>query len=451
MTSVYAGSMKTLPQRGKFIYDVLTTNFIHQNQLMFEQFGDFNWMEWGSDRLYNVANAEVAHDILVKKASSFYKDPGYRDQQGGIAMVLGRGLITSDGAHWREHRKLVAPAFHAQRIHAYAETMVDATQKLMQTWEDGAQRDVSHDMMVLTLRIVAKTLFSTEVEADINLINRVIEQFQRIAVEQLFPSWLPTPSRIITRQVTHKLNQRIYEMIAQRRANGGDNGDLMAMLLLSTDEDGNRLSDLDVRDEAVTLILAGHETTSNTLSWTFKLLAEHPEVEARLHAELDAVLGGRVPTLADLRQLTYTNMVLKEAMRLYPAAWVIGRQALEDVEIQGEVIPKGAILNIYTYFIQRNEKYWDNPTRFDPERFSPENEGRINKWAYIPFSTGPRVCVGNSFAMMEAQLLLATIASRFQLSLPTGHTVELNPLVTLNPKGGLPMILKERQPILQPS
>lgn len=451
MTSVYAGSMKTLPQRGKFIYDVLTTNFIHQNQLMFEQFGDFNWMEWGSDRLYNVANAEVAHDILVKKASSFYKDPGYRDQQGGIAMVLGRGLITSDGAHWREHRKLVAPAFHAQRIHAYAETMVDATQKLMQTWEDGAQRDVSHDMMVLTLRIVAKTLFSTEVEADINLINRVIEQFQRIAVEQLFPSWLPTPSRIITRQVTHKLNQRIYEMIAQRRANGGDNGDLMAMLLLSTDEDGNRLSDLDVRDEAVTLILAGHETTSNTLSWTFKLLAEHPEVEARLHAELDAVLGGRVPTLADLRQLTYTNMVLKEAMRLYPAAWVIGRQALEDVEIQGEVIPKGAILNIYTYFIQRNEKYWDNPTRFDPERFSPENEGRINKWAYIPFSTGPRVCVGNSFAMMEAQLLLATIASRFQLSLPTGHSVELNPLVTLNPKGGLPMILKERQPILQPS
>jgi len=443
--------MKTLPQRGKFIYDVLTTNFIHQNQLMFEQFGDFNWIEWGSDRLYNVANAEVAHDILVKKASSFYKDPGYRDQQGGIAMVLGRGLITSDGAHWREHRKLVAPAFHAQRIHAYAETMVDATQKLMQTWEDGAQRDVSHDMMVLTLRIVAKTLFSTEVEADINLINRVIEQFQRIAVEQLFPSWLPTPSRIITRQVTHKLNQRIYEMIAQRRANGGDNGDLMAMLLLSTDEDGNRLSDLDVRDEAVTLILAGHETTSNTLSWTFKLLAEHPEVEARLHAELDAVLGGRVPTLADLRQLTYTNMVLKEAMRLYPAAWVIGRQALEDVEIQGEVIPKGAILNIYTYFIQRNEKYWDNPTRFDPERFSPENEGRINKWAYIPFSTGPRVCVGNSFAMMEAQLLLATIASRFQLSLPTGHTVELNPLVTLNPKGGLPMILKERQPILQPS
>ncbi len=451
MTSIYAGSMKTLPQRGKFIYDVLTTNFIHQNQLMFEQFGDFNWIEWGSDRLYNVANAEVAHDILVKKASSFYKDPGYRDQQGGIAMVLGRGLITSDGAHWREHRKLVAPAFHAQRIHAYAETMVDATQKLMQTWEDGAQRDVSHDMMVLTLRIVAKTLFSTEVEADINLINRVIEQFQRIAVEQLFPSWLPTPSRIITRQVTHKLNQRIYEMIAQRRANGGDNGDLMAMLLLSTDEDGNRLSDLDVRDEAVTLILAGHETTSNTLSWTFKLLAEHPEVEARLHAELDAVLGGRVPTLADLRQLTYTNMVLKEAMRLYPAAWVIGRQALEDVEIQGEVIPKGAILNIYTYFIQRNEKYWDNPTRFDPERFSPENEGRINKWAYIPFSTGPRVCVGNSFAMMEAQLLLATIASRFQLSLPTGHSVELNPLVTLNPKGGLPMILKERQPILQPS
>jgi cytochrome P450 len=451
MTSVYAGSMKTLPQRGKFIYDVLTTNFIHQNQLMFEQFGDFNWIEWGSDRLYNVANAEVAHDILVKKASSFYKDPGYRDQQGGIAMVLGRGLITSDGAHWREHRKLVAPAFHAQRIHAYAETMVDATQKLMQTWEDGAQRDVSHDMMVLTLRIVAKTLFSTEVEADINLINRVIEQFQRIAVEQLFPSWLPTPSRIITRQVTHKLNQRIYEMIAQRRANGGDNGDLMAMLLLSTDEDGNRLSDLDVRDEAVTLILAGHETTSNTLSWTFKLLAEHPEVEARLHAELDAVLGGRVPTLADLRQLTYTNMVLREAMRLYPAAWVIGRQALEDVEIQGEVIPKGAILNIYTYFIQRNEKYWDNPTRFDPERFSPENEGRINKWAYIPFSTGPRVCVGNSFAMMEAQLLLATIASRFQLSLPTGHSVELNPLVTLNPKGGLPMILKERQPILQPS
>ena len=282
------------------------------------------------------------------------------------------------------------------------------------------------------------------------MINQTVEQTQTIAVEQLFPSWLPTPNRIKTRQVLNKLNRRIYEMIAQRRMDGGDNGDLMAMLLLSVDEEGNRLSDLDVRDEAVTLILAGHETTSNTLSWTFKLLAEYPEVEARLHTELDHVLAGRLPTLTDLRQLTYTSMVLKEAMRLYPAAWVIGRQAVEDVDILGEIIPKGSILDVYPYFIQRNAKYWDNPAHFDPERFSAENEANINKWAYIPFSTGPRVCVGNSFAMMEAQLLLATIASRYQLSLPAGHTVEVNPMITLNPKGGLPMILKQRQTTPQP-
>lgn len=450
MVAVYTGAINTLPKRGKFIYDILTTNFLYQNQLSFDQYGDFNWADWGEHRFYNVANAEVAHEVLVKKASSFYKDPGYRDEQGGIAMVLGRGLITSDGAHWKQHRKLVAPAFHAQRVHAYADTMVDFTQKLLQTWEDGSQRDISHDMMVLTLRIVAKTLFSTEVESDIDLINQTVEQTQTIAVEQLFPSWLPTPNRIKTRQVLNKLNRRIYEMIAQRRMDGGDNGDLMAMLLLSVDEEGNRLSDLDVRDEAVTLILAGHETTSNTLSWTFKLLAEYPEVEARLHTELDHVLAGRLPTLTDLRQLTYTNMVLKEAMRLYPAAWVIGRQAVEDVDILGEIIPKGSILNVYPYFIQRNEKHWDNPAHFDPERFSAENEANINKWAYIPFSTGPRVCVGNSFAMMEAQLLLATIASRYQLSLPVGHTVEVNPMITLNPKGGLPMILKQRQPLAQP-
>jgi cytochrome P450 len=222
------------------------------------------------------------------------------------------------------------------------------------------------------------------------------------------------------------------------------------MLLLAEDDDGKRMTDQQARDEVVTLFLAGHETTANTLNWTFMLLAQNPDVEATLHAELNTVLGGRAPTLADLAYLPYTEMVIKESMRLYPPAWIVGRQAIEDTEIAGYTVQKGAQVNLVFYLAHHDPRWWPQPERFMPERFSAENEANINRRAYTPFGGGPRVCIGNSFAMMEARLLLATVAQRYSLALAPGQRVEMNPMITLNPKGGLPMTVRVRQPTYAP-
>jgi cytochrome P450 len=264
----------------------------------------------------------------------------------------------------------------------------------------------------------------------------------------LIPTRIPTPHELRRRRAGRLLDEIVYRFIREWREKGQDNGDLLSMLLLAEDDEGNRMSDQQARDEAVTLFLAGHETTANTLNWTWYLLAQHPEVEARLHAELDTVLDGRPPVLADLANLPYVEMVIKESMRLYPPAWIIGRQAIEEVEIGGYFVPKGTDVNMVIYQVHHDGRWWPEPEAFKPERFSPENEVNLHKHAYIPFSAGPRVCIGNSFAMMEARLLLATIAQRYRLSLDAGQRVEMNPMITLNPMGGLPMNVAAREPQL---
>jgi cytochrome P450 len=411
-----------------------------------DQYGDTYMFQFGEGRGYISSHPDVIHEVLVTKAASFYKDRDVKNKKVGLARFLGDGLLTSDGEFWKRQRKLAAPALHYKRIASYADTMVDYTRKMLDTWRDGARLDISHEMTNLTMMIVAKSLFNVDASRDAERVGAAVEVVQSVAgPAPIIPAWIPTPSELRKRRARRELDEIIYRLIAEWREKGEDNGDLLSMLLLAEDEDGKHMTDEQARDEIVTLFLAGHETTANTLNWTWTLLAQNPDVETKLHEELDTVLNGRTPTLADLEHLPYTEWVIKESMRIYPPAWIVGREAIEDVEIGGYFVPKGSQFNLVFYFAHHDPRWWDEPEAFRPERFSPENEAKLNKRAYTPFGGGPRICIGNSFAMMEAKLLLATIASRYRLSLAPGHKVEMNPMITLNPKGGLPMTLHARE------
>jgi cytochrome P450 len=411
-----------------------------------DEYGETYMFQFGEGRGYMTSNPDLMHEVMVTKASSFQKDRDLKNKKVGLARFLGNGLLTSDGEFWKRQRKLAAPALHIKRIAAYAETMVDYTLKMLDSWRDGARLDISHEMTNLTMMIVAKSLFNVDASRDAERVGAAVEVVQTVAGRvQMIPAWVPTPSELRKRHARRELDEIIYRLIADWRAKGEDNGDLLSMLLLAEDDNGDHMTDEQARDEIVTLFLAGHETTANALNWTFTLLAQNPDVEAKLHDELDSVLGDRPPTLADLGNLPYTDMVIKESMRIYPPAWIVGREAIEDVEIGEYFVPKGSQMNLIFYFAHHDPRLWDAPEAFRPERFSPANEGNINKRAYTPFGGGLRVCIGNSFAMMEARLLLATIAQRYSLSLTPGQQVEMNPMITINPLGGLPMTLHARE------
>ncbi len=373
-----------------------------------------------------------------------------------LRRFIGVGLLTSEGDYHRRQRRLIQPAFHMRRIAGYAETMVDYTDRHIDRWQDGDIRDMSEEMMALTMFIVSKTLFDADMDdmqEVATAVGKAIHILQKVTNDEyrfplLLPEWLPTPNNRQRREQRAILYGIIERMIDERRSTAvagevADTGDLLSMLLLARDEDDRPLSKQQGRDEGVTLFAAGHETTSNALTWTWYLLSQHPDVTARLHEEVDQVLGrgpdGRLPTLDDLPRLPYTEMVIKESLRLYPPAWVLGaRQAAVATEIDGYPIPEGGAVLISPYVMHRQARYYP-----DPERFHPEREAELPRYAYIPFGGGPHVCIGNSFAMMEAQLLLATIAQRFRLTL-LQETVEKEPLITLGVKDGLRMLVTER-------
>jgi cytochrome P450 len=414
----------------------------------FKQYGDIVHLQFGeAAHVYFMAHPDHFHTVLVEKADQFYKAGSYKDEKRGLARILGNGLVTSDGDYWRRQRKLIQPAFHARRIEAYAEEMIKLTQRVLQSWQDGKTVDVNDTMMRLTLAVVAKTILDTDINADAEKIAEAVTVFQRLAFGvDIFPLWLPTPSHLKQRRVEKAMNDVVAALITQRRKVVEDRGDLLSMLLGSVDEAGQGMTDQQIRDEIVTLFLAGHETTANALSWTWYLLAQHPDVEQKLHEELDSLLQGRPPALADLKNLPYTEKVLQEAMRLYPPVWNMSRQALADVEIGGYIIPKGSEVNLNTYAMHHDPRWWEEPERFLPERFNPDRQTSVPKMAYLPFSTGPRVCIGNSFAMMEARLILAATASQYRLRRAEGQPpVQMEPLIALRPRGGLHMRVQERQ------
>lgn len=404
-----------------------------------------------------IADPAYIREVLVTQAEAFPK----ADRDLAImGPLLGYGLLTTNGAQHRTYRKLAQPAFHAKRIVTYTDAMTHYATATADRWQDGAVYDMSIELLRTTMYIVAKTLFNTDattMAAEADAIGTATHQLQEIADYDftwsgVIPQWAPTRENRLRKGARQQIDRLIEGMIAARRAttvNGAvqDQGDLLSMLLLAEDEEGRRLTDAEVRDEAINLFVAGHETTANALTWTTYLLSQHPAVAARLQAELDNVLQGRTPTLADLTQLPYTAQVIKEAMRLYPPAWVLNtRQATMDVTIDGYTIPAGAKLFVAPYVMHRLPQYFADPEEFRPERFTPEFEAHLPRFAYMPFGGGPRVCIGNSFAMMEAQLVLATLAQRFAFHLAPTAKVATQPLITLMAKHGMPLRVEARQP-----
>jgi len=416
--------------------------FLMRNML---DYGAINHFRLFKYHFYQVNDPELVGQVMVKQAHKFHKSVIYKKV---LSEYLGDGLLISDGDFWKRQRKLAQPACHTQRIQAYADIMVDNTLALRDRWQAGQIINVAEDMMQLTLFIVAKTLFDSDVHHEVGkvgdamdvMLHSVIDKTRRII---RLPEWMPTPQRLRKRQSIDTLNTIVMDIINQRRQSGEDKGDLLSMFLLAEDEHGNRMTDTQVKDETLTMFLAGHETTANALAWTFYLLSQHPDIDQQVYQEIREVLGDRPPTLADLKDLPYTLMVFKEAMRLYPPAWGMGRQAIEVVQLGDYTLPEKWGAMIIPYVIHRNPAVWDNPETFDPERFSSENEKQIPKYAYLPFGGGARICIGNSFALMEGHLVLTTLLQHYQLELAQDH-VEPEPLLTLRPKGGLRMKVCKR-------
>jgi cytochrome P450 len=404
----------------------------------------------GPRRAMLVYHPDAIEEVLVARSRDFVKSPGVRL----LRPLLGDGLLLSEGDHWLRQRRLVQPAFHRQRVAAYGEVMTAFTERHIADWKDGRVVDVHAEMMALTQAIVAKTLFDADVADEADSVARstrvLMEDFgARLWRAFRLPHWLPTPGNLKSARAVGRLDGLVYRIITERRRSGGDRGDLLSMLLHAQDaDDGAGMTDQQVRDEVMTLFMAGHETTAVALSWTWYLLAHHPEVEARLAGELRAVLGGRAPTVSDLAKLTYTERVVTESMRLYPPAYGLGRQAARPTEIAGYPIAAGVIVIIPTWVVHRDPRWFEEPEAFRPERWldgSPRAEGPGRaRYTYFPFGGGPRLCIGNSFATMEAILLLATIAQRFRLDLVPGQRVTPTPYVTIRPEPGVRVRLSGR-------
>lgn len=410
-----------------------------------QQFGNFFAIWIGEKPIYIVTNPVLVHEILVERAKEFHKADMIRTAVGAF---VGNGLFLNEGESWRRQRKLSQPAFHHQRIAAYGETMVQQTLDLLTGWQPGETRDIAEEMTELTLGIVNKTLFNVDVRAQADHIGELMVTVLTRANDRINnydPIWARLFKAKERREATaiQELFAIIEGIIDQHRRNGEDTGDLLSMLLAARDEEGNPMSEQQLRDEVITLFIAGHETTANAVAWAFYLVARHPEVEAKLLQEL-ASLNGQPPTMADLAQLPYSEQVIKEAMRLYPPAGGVTRQPIHDITLGGYPIAKGSTVAISTYAMHHDPKLYPDPERFDPERFTPENEAKLPRMAYLPFGGGPRICIGNSFAMMEARLILATVLQRFSLQLASTKAVRAEQLFTLRPKGGLKMVVHKR-------
>jgi cytochrome P450 len=412
-----------------------------------QEHGDIVHFKLGPQDIYLVNHPDYIKDILVTNNRNFMKSRGLQMAK----RFLGEGLLTSEGEFHRRQRRLAQPAFHRQRINAYATVMTEYAVRCRDRWRDGETLDMSEEMMRLTLAIVGKTLFDADVESEAGEIGEALTSmmklFERITTpfSELLDK-LPLPSNYRSRKARQRLDDTIYRIINERRASGEDRGDLLSMLLLAQDEegDGGSMTDLQLRDEAMTIFLAGHETTANALSWTWYLLSKHPEIEDKLHTEIDGVLGGELATADDVARLRYTHMVFSEAMRLYPPAWTIGRRALSDYKIDGFTIPSDAIILMSPYVMHHDARYYPDPFKFDPERWTPEAQAARPKFSYFPFGGGPRVCIGEGFAWMEGVLLIATLAQQWRMRLAPGQQIVPKPRITLRPRDGLRMVVTRR-------
>ena len=409
------------------------------------RYGPIAYTRIGPSRLYMVNEPDLIEEVLLGRARDCIKDAGTRE----LIPLVGQGLLTSEGELWRRQRKLAAPPLSPKRIAGYADTMVACAQRAFAVLPDG-ERDLSVDLMGLTLEIVSKTLLGADARSDAERIARVVDVAMAYFDKQLrtwhavLPKWIPTPERLAFRKVLPELDAIIAEMIARCRNGNPDADHLLARLVQARDEHGAPMSDAQLRDEAVTMLLAGHETTALTLSFASLLLGQHPELAERARAEVDAQLGTRAATLADLPRMPLLEAIVKETLRLYPPAWIIGREVVQPFELAGYHLPAGVEVAMSAYTTQRDPRLFDEPTRFRPERWLEPATQALPRFAYFPFGGGPRVCIGNHFAMMEGQLVLATLLQQLTLSEAPGYQLELAPVVTLRPARGVRVRLSRR-------
>ena len=409
-------------------------------------YGDVTFFRIGGERVFFVNHPDLVKQVLVVEHAKFTKSRALERAR----KLLGDGLLTSEGAEHQRRRRLVQPAFHRAQIAGYAATMVEHAERLERSWQHGSTVDISSDMMRLTLGIVARTLFDADIDSEADSVGDALTD----VLESFWLTLLPfsdvveaLPLRALKRsaRARARLDDLIYGMIAARRAHGGSRRDVLSMMIGSADEAGaSGLSDREVRDEALTLLLAGHETTANALMWTWYLLSHAPDVRSRLHEEVDRVLAGRSATVADVESLPYVLSVVTESMRLFPPVWTIGRRAKVLTELGGYPVPAGAMVFMSEWTMHHDARFYRDPGRFLPERWTAEFRAALPRHAYFPFGGGPRTCIGESFAWMELVLIVATIARQWELDLVPGHSVVTQPLLTLRSKHGMRMTIRRR-------
>jgi cytochrome P450 len=410
------------------------------------RYGDVVHLRFGPYHSYVFFHPDAVREILVSKAKQFCRFP--RPMQV-LAQWNGNSVLITEGDEWLRQRRMVQPAFHARRFEGYASSMLGLTRRRLDRWLNtietagGIETEIGKEMTDLTLEIIAKTMFDAEISAESGDLERAVAILSEIAVKEMespwtLPDWLPLPAKRRKRWAMQRLDKTVRRFIRERRASGLDRGDLLSMLLLAVDEegDGGRFTDEQARDQAMTLLIAGHDTTAADLAWLFYCLARNPQIATLVHRELDAVLGDREPTAKDFPQLSYTERVVKETLRLYPPAIaVFMRQALADVEIAGYTLPRNSLVQLFPYICQHDPRWFPDPERFDPDRFLSERQQTIPPFAYFPFGGGPRVCMGNTFAIMEMTLVAATLLQHLKVELAAGQE-EAQPvaLMSLRPK-----------------
>ncbi len=433
----------------------LKDNPLRMMRDVWKTYGDIAHHTLLFDRVYFLSHPDYVGHVLLENHKNYRRGPDYKK----LRRLLGDGLVTNDGASWLAQRRLMQPAFHRRHIAGFGETMIAETEKMLAGWAEPAARgeplDVSSEMMRVTLNIVSRVMFGADVQDDAERLEPLVTTAQREARKRMyvlvdFPEWAPLPGirrAVLARQTIDDVVQRFID--ARRRSDASQENDLLTLLLDARDEDtGEAMDDDQLRDEVRTIFLAGHETTANALSWTWYLLGHNLDAGRKLREELASVLGGRPPTVADAAKLPYTKMVVQESMRLLPPVWSMSRGAIGDDEIGGYTIPADSTVILSQYMTHRHPEFWEDPEAFIPERFAPERVKERHRFAYFPFGGGPRLCIGNNFAMLEAQLLLATIAQKYELDLVPDHPVELDPLITLRPKYGVKVMLR---PCAQPA
>jgi cytochrome P450 len=399
----------------------------------------------GRHRLFLVSDPELIEQILITDARHYIKHFGARV----FKPVLGNGLVTSEGAFWLRQRRLIQPAFLKARVVSYAPVMAQLAEVMLARWQPGAVVDIESEFSGLTSAIALKTLFGLDDHGDRERLNESLRRAFDLMAARLnwplqIPMWVPTPANLQLKRAIAELDRVVNDFIAAGRARREPGNDLLATMIAAQDEDGSQMTDRQLRDEAMTLYLAGHETTALTLAWAWYLIARHPHVEEKLVGEWRAVLGGRSPGADDLAALPYTSAVISESMRLYPPVYAIGREATRDLEIGGYRVKRGYTVLMSQWVNHRDPKYFPDPERFDPERWSGSVAARIPKFAYYPFGGGQRMCVGSNFALMEAAIVLATVGQRYRFTVEPDAVIDLKPQITLLPIAGIPATLKLR-------